>query len=117
VGDAIYVRALRKSVISTSLFFPLGPGFSMFNLLFSWLLATSTTNAGLIRRDGVPTIHVKNGSYEGIYSAEYDQDFFLGVPYAQPPINDLRFRIPQSLNSTWDGPRTAQAYPNEVRLN
>lgn len=31
----------------------------------------------------VPTAAVKNGTYAGVYSAKYDQDFFLGIPYAQ----------------------------------
>lgn len=30
-----------------------------------------------------PVVTVKNGSYEGLYSPEYDQDFFLGMRYAQ----------------------------------
>jgi len=38
-----------------------------------------------------------------VYNPEYNQDFFLGVPYAQPPLGDLRFRIPQSINATFDG--------------
>ncbi|CEL07886.1 hypothetical protein ASPCAL11040 [Aspergillus calidoustus] len=57
-----------------------------------------------------PKAHVKNGTYEGIYSAEYHQDFFLGVPFAQPPVDNLRFRLPQSLNSTWKGSKTAKDY-------
>ncbi|KAL4969629.1 Alpha/Beta hydrolase protein [Aspergillus stella-maris] len=57
-----------------------------------------------------PTAHVQNGTYEGIYSPEYDQDFFLGVSFAQPPVDDLRFRLPQSLNSTWEGPKHAKDY-------
>lgn len=32
---------------------------------------------------GAPVVTVKNGTYSGIYSDEYDQDFFLGMPYAQ----------------------------------
>ncbi|KAH4600359.1 carboxylic ester hydrolase [Parastagonospora nodorum] len=55
-----------------------------------------------------PVVQVKNGSYEGIYSAEYKQDFFLGVPYAQPPVGDLRFRSPVSLNQTWTGVKPAK---------
>ncbi|KAL3453927.1 Alpha/Beta hydrolase protein [Aspergillus insuetus] len=57
-----------------------------------------------------PKAHVKNGTYEGVYSAEHNQDFFLGVPFAQPPVDDLRFRLPQSLNSTWEGSRDAKDY-------
>ena len=26
---------------------------------------------------------LKNGSYSGVYSPGYNQDFFLGIPYAQ----------------------------------
>ncbi|OJJ00300.1 hypothetical protein ASPVEDRAFT_51519 [Aspergillus versicolor CBS 583.65] len=59
---------------------------------------------------GLPKAHVKNGTYEGVYSPEYDQDFFLGVPFAQPPVDNLRFQLPQSLNSTWEGSRDAKDY-------
>ncbi|PQE23748.1 carboxylesterase family protein [Rutstroemia sp. NJR-2017a BBW] len=57
-----------------------------------------------------PVVTVKNGSYVGVHNSYYNQDFFLGVPYAQPPINDLRFRIPQSLNESWSEPKQATAY-------
>ncbi|KAL2854322.1 Alpha/Beta hydrolase protein [Aspergillus pseudoustus] len=68
--------------------------------------ATSTAQS----YTGSPKAHVKNGTYEGIYSAEYNQDFFLGVPFAQPPVDNLRFRLPESLNSTWKGYRDAKDY-------
>ncbi|KAE8446572.1 hypothetical protein EG329_011904 [Mollisiaceae sp. DMI_Dod_QoI] len=58
-----------------------------------------------------PLVSVKNGSYVGIYNQQYSQDFFLGIPYAQPPINDLRFRVPQSLNSKWNNTRNATEWP------
>ncbi|POS72259.1 hypothetical protein DHEL01_v209348 [Diaporthe helianthi] len=57
-----------------------------------------------------PTAQVKNGTYIGRYSADYDQDFFLGIPYAQPPVGDLRFRQAQPLNDTWEGVREALDY-------
>jgi len=63
-----------------------------------------------------PSAQVKNGTYEGVYSDEYDQDYFLGVPFAQPPIGNLRFRLPQSLNSSWDGTHGAKEYSSEVSL-
>ncbi|KAL2155928.1 hypothetical protein VTH82DRAFT_670, partial [Thermothelomyces myriococcoides] len=55
-----------------------------------------------------PVVKVLNGSYAGIHSAEYDQDFFLGMPYAQKPT---RFAVSQPLNSSWEGLRNATAYP------
>lgn len=48
-----------------------------------------------------PTVRVKNGTLEGKYVAGYDQDLFLGVPFAQPPVGKLRFQNPQSLNKTF----------------
>ncbi|KAL2803399.1 Alpha/Beta hydrolase protein [Aspergillus granulosus] len=80
---------------------------------FTALLALSVGSSGTLTAQGrtsSPKAHVKNGTYEGIYSAEYDQEFFLGVPFAQPPVNELRFRVPQPLNSTWEGTRDAKDY-------
>jgi carboxylesterase type B len=60
-----------------------------------------------------PTVQIKNGSYYGVYNAEYDQDFFLGMPYSQPPVGELRFRVPQPLNTAWAGVRNATQYSHE----
>ena len=57
-----------------------------------------------------PNATTLNGTYIGTYSEEYDQDFFLGVPFAQPPLGELRFAVPQSLNTSFDGTRDATSY-------
>ncbi|KAI9368145.1 Alpha/Beta hydrolase protein [Aspergillus egyptiacus] len=57
-----------------------------------------------------PTATVRNGTYVGVHNAHYGQDYFLGIPYAQQPIRDLRFTVPQSLNETWEGTREAKEY-------
>ncbi|KAI0171988.1 alpha/beta-hydrolase [Hypoxylon sp. FL1284] len=69
------------------------------------LLATALA---LARAD--PVVSVKNGSYEGLYLPAFDQDIFLGIPYAQDTGGKNRFRIPQVLDETWDGTREAKAY-------
>lgn len=57
-----------------------------------------------------PTAHVQNGTYVGVRNEAYDQDFFLGMPYAQQPVGDLRFKVPRSLNDSWVGEREATQY-------
>ncbi|KAF5001970.1 hypothetical protein FDECE_10772 [Fusarium decemcellulare] len=55
-----------------------------------------------------PTVSVKNGTYAGVYDAKYDQDYFLGMPYAQPPE---RFSLAKELTASWDGVHQATEYP------
>jgi cholinesterase len=57
-----------------------------------------------------PRVHVRNGTYVGVRNENYKQDFFLGMPYAQQPVGNLRFRLPQSLNESWKGERDAKEY-------
>ncbi|KAF2098905.1 alpha/beta-hydrolase [Rhizodiscina lignyota] len=59
---------------------------------------------------GAPTAKVKNGTYQGYYAPAYDTDNFLGIPYAKPPTENRRFRVPQSLDSSWEGIRDATKY-------
>ena len=85
----------------------------------SIMLRTATLAAALFVGFGAahavaPTAQIKNGSYVGTYSPEYDQDFFLGIPYAQPPVGSLRFRKPVSLNTTWEHAKPATQYSPEV---
>lgn len=75
--------------------------------LFQYVVSQSAASSQ------APTVTVTNGTYSGVYQPKYRQDFFLGVPYAQPPIGSLRYRIPASLNATWSGTRNATAYSPE----
>ena len=59
---------------------------------------------------GAPTAATKNGTYQGFHLASYNQDLFLGIPYAQPPLNALRLSVPQSLNTSFSGVKLADAY-------
>ncbi|KAF3902887.1 Cholinesterase [Arthrobotrys entomopaga] len=50
-----------------------------------------------------PVVTIRNGTVRGTHSSQWKQDFFLGIPYAQPPVGDLRFDNPKSLNSRYPG--------------
>ncbi len=56
------------------------------------------------------TVTVRNGTYAGLSLLSFNQDAFLGVPYAQDAGGLNRFRVPQALNTTWTGTRNAKNY-------
>lgn len=60
-----------------------------------------------------PSVTIPNGTFVGLYNPTYDQDLFLGIPYAQPPLNDLRFNLPASLSTSFSEPQDAKAYSPE----
>ncbi|OJD34663.1 alpha beta-hydrolase [Diplodia corticola] len=63
--------------------------------------AEAALAAPATRRAAAPVASVKNGTIEGVHNPEYNQDFFLGLPFAQPPVGELRFRVPQPLNTSF----------------
>ncbi|KAF5022706.1 hypothetical protein F66182_5254 [Fusarium sp. NRRL 66182] len=83
------------------------------NLVAAGVCATSTKSFVHATASNAPVVNLQNGSYYGTHNAVYNQDLFLGIPYAQPPLNNLRFRHPQPLNSTWNGLRNATDYQSQ----
>jgi len=59
---------------------------------------------------GPPKATVSNGTYEGLYLSDWNQDAFLGMPYAQPPVGQLRYRWPLPINESFNGVRKATQY-------
>ncbi len=47
-------------------------------------------------------VQTKQGAVEGLKSADGQTIIFRGIPYAQPPVGDLRFRRPQE-HEPWAG--------------
>ncbi|CAI7575320.1 unnamed protein product [Penicillium pancosmium] len=80
----------------------------MIQLAFGIAILLATVHAAPSTK--TPTATVRNGTYSGVHSSTYDQDFFLGIPYAQQPVGNLRFTVPQSLNESWDGVHDAKDY-------
>uniref|UniRef100_A0A1B6FLE1 Carboxylic ester hydrolase n=1 Tax=Cuerna arida TaxID=1464854 RepID=A0A1B6FLE1_9HEMI len=56
-------------------------------------------------------VNTKNGALNGtVLTMDRGKNIytFLGVPYAEPPVGESRFKEPQPLISKWDGVRSAQ---------
>lgn len=54
---------------------------SSIGIFFTFIAATAAAVAD-------PVVTVKNGSYVGVYNQQYNQDFFLSVPFAQVGVTD-----------------------------
>ena len=53
-----------------------------------------------------PTAHISNGTVNGRYLAGFNQDLFLGIPFANAP----RLDNPTPLNDSWTAPLNASSY-------
>jgi carboxylesterase type B len=61
------------------------------------------------RDDSSNIVSIDTGLIRGVHSGEVDS--FLGIPYAQPPVGDLRWKPPQPAKP-WTGIRDTVAYGN-----
>ncbi|KAJ7629013.1 Alpha/Beta hydrolase protein [Roridomyces roridus] len=74
--------------------------------ILSLLLAS--TVAGQWFFDPPPTVTLDNATFTGTSSSQ-NTDSFLGIPYAQPPVGDLRLRLPVRI-ANYTGNFSATAY-------
>lgn len=63
------------------------------------LLAAIALAAPLDERQSDPSVTIKNGTVIGSSSSGVDS--FKGIPYAQPPVGNLRLRPAQSITKTF----------------
>jgi para-nitrobenzyl esterase len=84
-------------------------GLAAVTIVASWLPAASVPAVP------APTVQTASGQVEGLYKA--DAAAFLGIPYAAPPVGDLRWRPPIE-PAPWRVTRAAKAYgPTCAQVN
>ena len=54
-------------------------------------------------------ITVETGDLSGVYSTDFKVKVFAGIPYAAPPVGDLRWKAPQPAEK-WEGVRKADHF-------
>jgi hypothetical protein len=91
-------NAIVQSPVRESIMIQLFQFFSYISLLALPVSAQSSTQ---------PTVKTLNGTYAGTFLPTFNQDFFGGIPYAQP---SRRFVPAQSLNERFNDVRQALNY-------
>jgi para-nitrobenzyl esterase len=74
-------------------------------IILALLITTFAFNS--LANVGIPTAKIETGSLQG--ATEYNMNVFKGIPYAAPPVGDLRWRPPQPAAS-WTGTRDASKF-------
>ncbi|KAM6933105.1 acetylcholinesterase-like isoform 2-T2 [Xenentodon cancila] len=80
--------------------------FALFIVSFQFLAASFVTRDDLI-------VSTKQGKVQGKLLSVLDGEVraFLGIPYAKPPLEKLRFKAPEPVEK-WEGVKVATKHPN-----
>ena len=54
-------------------------------------------------------VHINQGDLTGVYNADKSVKVYAGIPYAKPPVEDLRFKEPQKPEG-WEGVRACDEF-------
>ena len=71
-----------------------------FALLFCFSFFAIVTSGQLTSDGSLPTVKTANGILQGTQLSGISM--FKGIPYAQPPVGDLRWKEPQPVKN-WEG--------------
>jgi hypothetical protein len=70
-------------------------------MLLTPLAVVLSMATGIAGARALSTVHTRQGNISGIQCPGSATMQFLGIPFAQPPIGDLRFASPVAYNATY----------------
>ena len=73
------------------------------------VLALCPLGVGSATAEPEPTVAVEGGEIQGSFEADGEIAVFKGIPYAAPPVGDLRWRPPHPVEP-WKGIREATRF-------
>jgi para-nitrobenzyl esterase len=78
--------------------------FCIWALIFwiSWPPVKAVPAVDVPHPRGTSVVHVEQGDLTGVYTKDEKVEVYAGIPYAAPPVGNLRWREPQPAPS-WDG--------------
>lgn len=71
--------------------------------------ACSSQRNSILQGTVTQIVQTKQGAVRGVVNDAQSVELFAGIPYAQPPVGDLRWKEPQSLKA-WTGVFEANAF-------
>jgi carboxylesterase type B len=80
------------------------------SFLFKFSVFAATVSTVWTANTSIPIADTVNGTYTGKHLPGWDQDAFLGIPFAQPPLGSLRFHSPIGISESFEGQRNATEY-------
>ncbi|MDR0310287.1 MAG: carboxylesterase family protein [Acidobacteriota bacterium] len=83
-------------------------------LLFAFLTAISACSPGAPETFGIPTARVTGGQVEGTVTDDFS--IFKGIPFAAPPVGELRWKSPQPV-APWTDIKQTVAFGNSCMQN
>ncbi len=84
-------------------------------LLFGWLCLISATAMAQKNNSFPVQTKIENGTIEGNYDVTSSLSMYFGIPFAKPPVGDLRWKAPQPVDN-WNGVKeTKQFGPRAIQ--